>query len=148
IGIGSIAAQGSLTLARTNTIVTSWVGSHGDPYATSAQPTNAIHLGVGSSATLGGINAMFLGQTNAIFTDSITVGGVKSGGSAAAPARMAFAAVFTNSSPTAYFRGVNGVNSRIFLWGVGDTAIGGGGSSAQAFGNVDFSNGSIDALVD
>ncbi|TAK95942.1 MAG: hypothetical protein EPO07_14960, partial [Verrucomicrobia bacterium] len=88
-----------------------------------------------------------LGLTNAIFTDSITVGGVKGGGSAGSPARMAFAAVFTNSSPTAYLRGTGGATSRIFLWGVGDTAIN-SGSSAQCFGNVDLSNGSVDALVD
>jgi pectin methylesterase-like acyl-CoA thioesterase len=146
-GVGTVAAQGSLFLAKTNFISTAWVGVHSNPYGSSAQPTNAIQLGVGSSSTLGGINAMFLGLTNGIFTDSIGVGGVKSGGSAASPALMAFAPVFTNSSPTAYFRGISGNSSRIAQWGVGDTAIG-SGSSAQCFGKVDFSNGSIDALVD
>jgi len=146
-GVGTVAAQGSLYLAKTNTIITTWVGSHASPYSTTAQPTNAIQLGVGSSSTLGGINALFLGLTNAIFADSIGVGGVKAGGSAASPCRIAFAPIFTNSSPTAYFRGVNGPGSRIFLWGVGDTAIN-SGSSAQCFGNVDLSGGSVDALVD
>jgi pectin methylesterase-like acyl-CoA thioesterase len=144
-GVGTVAAQGSLFLARTNTITTAWVGNYSSPY--SITMTNAIQLGEGSSSTLGGINAMFLGLTNAIFTDSIGVGGIKSGGSATASSLIAFAPVFTNSSPTAYFRGINGSASRVSFWGVADTAVG-SGSSAQAFGKVDLSNGSVDALVD
>ena len=146
-GIGTVAAQGSLFLAKTNTITTAWVGNYSSPY--SVTMTNAIQLGEGSSSTLGsGLNAMFLGLTNGIFTDSIGVGGIKAGGSASGPTLVAFAPAFTNSSPTAYFRGINGANSRVSFWGVGDTATGGGGSSAQCYGKVDFSNGSVDALVD
>ncbi|HEY1718362.1 MAG TPA: pectinesterase family protein [Verrucomicrobiae bacterium] len=146
-GVGTAAAQGSLILARTNVIATSWVGNFSSPYS-STQMTNAIDLGIGSSSTLGsGLNSLFLGLTNAIFTDSINVGGVKSGGSATAPTLMAFVPAFTNNNPTAYFRGINGGTSRISHWGVGDTAIG-SGSSAAAFGKVDFSGGSVDAMVD
>ena len=146
-GIGTVAAQGSLILAKTNVITTSWVGNFSNPYS-STQMTNAIDLGIGSSSTLGsGLNAMFLGLTNGIFTDSINVGGVKGGGSAAAPTLMAFVPAFTNNNPTAYFRGINGNASRISHWGVGDTAIG-SGSSAADFGKVDFTGGSVDAMVD
>jgi pectin methylesterase-like acyl-CoA thioesterase len=145
-GIGTAAAQGSLFLAKSNYITTSWVGTFSSPYST--QMTNAIDIGIGSSSTLGsGLNSLFLGLTNAIFTDSINVGGVKSGGSATAPTLMAFVPAFTNSSPTAYFRGIGGNTSRISHWGVGDTAIG-SGSSAQAFGKVDFTGGSVDIMVD
>jgi pectin methylesterase-like acyl-CoA thioesterase len=145
-GIGTVAAQGSLILAKTNTITTAWVGNYSSPY--SVTMTNAIQLGEGSGSTLGsGLNTLYLGLTNGIFTDSIGVGGIKGGGSAALPTLVAFAPVFTNSSPTAYFRGINGPNSRVSYWGVGDTAVGGSGSSAQCYGKVDFSNGSVDALV-
>ena len=144
-GIGTVAAQGSLILAKTNTITTAWVGNYSSPY--SITMTNAIQLGEGSSSTLGsGLNALYLGLTNGIFTDSIGVGGIKAGGSASGPTLVAFAPAFTNSSPTAYFRGINGPSSRVSFWGVGDTAIG-SSSSAQCYGKVDFSNGSVDALV-
>jgi len=144
-GIGTTYAQGSLFLAKTNTITTAWVGNYSSPY--SVTMTNAIQLGEGSSQTLGGgLNAMFLGLTNGFFTDSIGVGGIKAGGSASGPNLIAFAPAFTNSSPTAYFRGINGPDSRVSFWGVGDTAVG-SSSSAQCYGKVDFSNGSVDALV-
>ncbi|HXT13681.1 MAG TPA: pectinesterase family protein [Candidatus Angelobacter sp.] len=145
LGIGSIAAQGSLMLAKTNLIMTSWVGNYSTPYSVTL--TNAIQLGEGSSSTLGGINAMFLGLTNAIFTDSIGVGGIKSGGSAGSPATIAFAPVFTNSSPALYVRGISGPNSRVTEWGVGDTAVS-GNSSAQCYGKVDLSGGTVDIMVD
>jgi len=144
-GVSTIAAQGSLMLGRTNVINTSWVGNYSTPYTVNV--TNAIQLGEGSSSTLGGINAFLLGLTNAIFTDSIGVAGIKAGGSASTSSTMAFVPAFTNSSPFAYFRGINGPDSRITSWSVGDTATS-GGSSAQCFGKVDFSNGSIDAMVD
>jgi len=144
-GIGTTYAQGSLFLAKTNTITTAWVGNYSSPYTVTM--TNAIQLGEGSSQTLGsGLNSMYLGLTNGIFTDSIGVGGIKGGGSAALPTLVAFAPAFTNSSPTAYFRGINGPNSRVSFWGVGDTAVG-SSSSAQCYGKVDLSNGSVDALV-
>ena len=75
-GVGSAAAQGSLMLGRTNVINTSWVGNYSTPYTVNV--TNAIQLGEGSASTLGGINAFFLGLTNAIFTDSIGIGGHQS----------------------------------------------------------------------
>jgi LEA14-like dessication related protein len=144
-GIGASAAQGQLFLARTNYISTAWVGNYASPY--SMTQTNAIQLGEGSSSTLGGINGLFLGQSNAFFTDSIGVGGIKAGGTASGCSVMAFAQVFTNSSPTAYFRGIGGDASPITYWGVGDTAVG-SSSSARCFGRADFSYGSVDALVD
>jgi pectin methylesterase-like acyl-CoA thioesterase len=145
-GIGTVAAQGSLILAKTNTIKTAWVGNYSSPY--SVTMTNAIQLGEGSSSTLGtGLNALYLGLTNGIYTDSIGVGGIKGGGSASGPNLVAFAPAFTNSSPTAYFRGINGPTSRVIYWGVGDTAVS-SSSTAQCYGKVDLSNGSVDALVD
>lgn len=139
-GIGTIGAEGELLLAKTNVITTSWVGNYGPNDPTTAV-TNAIQLGVGSSSTLGN-NYFYLGQTNAIFTDSIGVGGVKAGNSST----FAFNPVFTNSGPVAYFRGING-NGRITHWSIGDNA-GTGASSAASQGIVDFNNGTLDAMVD
>jgi pectin methylesterase-like acyl-CoA thioesterase len=144
-GVTTVAAQGSLTLAKTNTITTTWVGNHSNPYGVTI--TNAIQLAIGGSSTLGGINTLLLGITNALFTDSIGVGGPKAGGSLTAENLIAFAPVFTNSNPALFLRGVSGNSSRVALWGIGDAAIG-SSSGSQCFGKVDLSNGSVDALVD
>jgi pectin methylesterase-like acyl-CoA thioesterase len=138
-GIGAVAAEGELMLAKTNVITTSWVGNYGgnDP---TVPVTNAFHMGVGNGGTLGN-NYCYLGLTNTFFVDSIGVGGVK-GGTAST---FAFNPVFTNSTPSAYFRGING-NARVTQWSIGDNA-GTGGSSASTQGIVDFGNGTVDAMV-
>jgi autotransporter-associated beta strand protein len=82
-----------------------------------------------------------LGQTNALFCDSIVVGRGKC--DSATPS-MIFNGTFT--SPTAYFRGTNGT-PRVSSWVIGD-GFGGHSSTAFAYGTCDFTGGSVDALVD
>lgn len=138
-GIGTVAAEGELALAKTNIITNSWVGNYGGNDPTVAI-TNGIQLGVGSSSTLAN-NYFYLGLSNAIYADSIGIGGIKAGNSST----MAFNPVFTNSSPTAYFGGING-NARITQWSIGDNG-GTGASSAACQGIVDFGNGTVNAMV-
>lgn len=138
-GIGTVGAQGELMLAKTNVITTAWMGNYGGNDPTVAV-TNAFQMGVGSSATLGN-NFCYLGLTNGFFVDSIGIAGIKGGNGST----LAFNPVFTNSSPTAYFRGING-NTRVTQWCIGDSA-GTGSSSASSQGIVDFGNGTVDAMV-
>src|SRR5262249_43258048 len=86
----------------------------------------------------GGQNYLYLGQTTAIFADSITVARQK------ATATMTFNPAFPD--PVAYFRGSDGV-SRVATWNIGDNSPQ-SSSSSSTRGTNDFSAGSVDALVD
>ena len=116
-------ATGSLFLAHTNTIFTS-----GSPGICAAD----------NNSNNGGQNFIYLGQTNAIFTDSITIARQKG------TATLRFNPAFANSS--AYFRASDGV-SRISIWNIADNSAQ-STSSSSSIGTNDFSGGSIDALVD
>jgi autotransporter-associated beta strand protein len=116
-------ATGTLFLARTNTIFTS-----GSPGICAAD----------NNSNNGGQNFIYLGQTNAIFTDSITIARQKG------TATLRFNPVFPNSS--AFFRGSDGV-SRVSTWNIADNSAQ-STSSSSSIGTNDFSGGSIDALVD
>jgi pectin methylesterase-like acyl-CoA thioesterase len=129
-------ATGTLKLARTNTIATWFSGSA--ITATPATPTNSIDVG-SDNGNAGGVNFLFLGQTNAFFIDSIGVGSLKT------TASMLFNSAFAN--PAAYFRGTNGDSSRVRFWTIGDMSSS-GSSSSQAAGTNDFSGGTVDLLVD
>ena len=117
-------ATGTLYLGQTNTITVS-----------GASP--AICAGDNSNNG-GGQDFIYLGQSNSIFADSITIGRRKSA------ATLAFNSHFIN--PSAYFRGSDGV-SRVASWTIGDASSLGGSSTTTA-GTNDFSLGSIDASVD
>src|SRR5207237_1337048 len=99
-------------------------------------PTNALEIGA-DNGNAGGANFLFLGQSNAIFAESIGVGKLKTTSS------MLFNPGF--ASPVAYFRGLNG--DRVKFWSIGDMASS-GSSSANANGTNDFTGGSVDALID
>lgn len=114
--------------------------------------TNSINLTAGSTAPqidIGdntqangaqGLSSMLvLGQTNAIFADSIAVG---SGKTDTTGAFIAFNSSLT--SPSAVFRGTNGSGSRVGTWTIGNAAA---GKASQAVGTCDFSLGTVDALV-
>ncbi|MFO1487526.1 MAG: pectinesterase family protein [Verrucomicrobiota bacterium] len=136
---GSALAQnatGTLRLGQTNTITTSFVGS--PITANFATPTNSIEVG-SDNGNAGGVNFLYLGQTNAIFTDSIGVGLCKS------TASLLFNTNLNN--PFAYVRGASGANSRVRFWTVGDMSSS-GSSSAIANGTNDFTAGTVDILVD
>jgi pectin methylesterase-like acyl-CoA thioesterase len=141
-GLATAAGQGTLYLAKTNTITTAWVGDYSQPYVVNV--TNAIDIGKGNAGNIGA-NYLYLGKTNGIFTDSIGVGRVKDTTSPGGV--LSFNPVFTNSNPTAYFRGISGNASRVTSWGIGDNAQN-SSSSATTIGNVDFSCGTVDVLVD
>jgi autotransporter-associated beta strand protein len=123
-------SSGVLNLARTNFI--------------SLTPGSAApQVDVGDNSQAQGSptipSVLRLGQTNAIFADSIAVGRGKTDGTGAS---MVFNSAFT--SPTAYFRGTNGNSSRVGTWSIGD---GFGSRTYFVFGTCDFSGGTVDALI-
>jgi hypothetical protein len=129
--------KGFLFLARTNVI--NVIGNTPRAYGNEGQIEIGENLGNGSNVQV----PMYLGIMNTINVNSITVGGDKQGSGAL----LAFNPVFTNAAPIASFRGTNGPSSRVSIWKVGDNSnqtTSGSGCS----GTVDFSNGSLDAMVD
>jgi len=116
-------ATGTLYLAETNLITAS--GSPG------------ILVGDNHSNN-GGPNFVYLGWTNAIFADGITIARQKSA------ATFAINPGFPNAF--AYFRAADG-SSRIANWDIADNSLQ-SSSSSSARGTNDFSNGTVDALVD
>lgn len=134
VGVDTVTkgASGTLNLALTN-IITMAAGSEAPQIdiGDNSQP---------SGATGYNLDVLQLGQTNAIYCDSIEVG----------RSRTVHSTMFFNSalvSPTAYFRGTNGNSSRVGTWYVGD----GGTGKVNGFicnGTNDFSLGTVDAMVD
>jgi hypothetical protein len=100
-------ACGVLNLAKTNKI-TATIGS--------AAPQIDVGDNSQATATPGLASVLLLGQTNAIFADSIAVGRGKTV-SPCGP-MMQFNSAFAN--PVAWFRGTNGNASRVSLWSIGD----------------------------
>jgi polygalacturonase len=141
-GTGNQRCLGALYLAKTNVIRLNYAV----PLATylAANATNALELSRNPANNAGGISFLYLGRTNAFYVDSIGVGRDKA--SATAAGWLGFNPAFTNSKPTAYFRGTGGDSSRVTWWGIGD--MNASGSSLQvSVGTSDFSNGTVDALV-
>jgi autotransporter-associated beta strand protein len=116
-------ATGTLFLGRTNTVFTS-----GSPGICAAD----------NNSNNGGQNFIYLGQTNAIFTDSITIARQKG------TATLRFNPAFPNSF--AFFRAFDGV-SRINTWNIADNSAQ-STSSSTSIGTNDFSGGNVDALID
>ena len=151
LGVGSIhfpvaVAQrnsGILYLARTNIITLGLTDTLAN-YSTLANRTNAIEVAyVGAGNNAGVQSFIYLGQTNAIYADSLGIG--RSKASAGSAATLTFNSAFAN--PTAYFRGVGGASSRVTWWSIGDMADS-ASSAQQSVGTNDFSLGTVDALVD
>ena len=119
-----VRATGTLYLGKTSTI-----------FASGAYP----QICVGDNpANGGGENYLYLGQTNFIYVNSITIGREKANG------LLAFSSRFTNS--TALFRNVDGM-SPMNSWSIGDNSAQ-SVSSSSSTGTCDFSLGRVDALVD
>jgi hypothetical protein len=143
VGVGSVGftsilqPAGTVYMARTNTITVS-AGNGGSDSA-----LVALDIGdAGDAEILFGdhtSSALFLGETNAIFADFIDVGRQWASGS------MAFNPFVTNAKPAAYIRGAS--TGAVSRWNIGDGAGNllplGGGS-----GTVNFTGGTVDALVD
>jgi hypothetical protein len=94
----------------------------------------------GGAFTLPG-NTLNLGLTNALYFDSANIGSKK-----ATNALVRFNPIFTNANPAVYIRDTNGPTSRVSLWTVGNVN---GETTVPVFnsGTVDFSGGTLDALV-
>ena len=128
-------ASGVLNMARTNTIT--------------AAGAIAPQIDVGDNSQAQGTPAvasvLLLGQTNALFADSIAVGRGKTDGPLGGGSwpTMLFNSAF--SSPSAYFRGSSGGASRVGTWFIGD---GYGARTYYTYGTCDFSLGTVNALVD
>lgn len=129
-------ATGTLKLAQTNVITATFIGTA--ITANVATPTNSIQIG-SDNGNAGGVNFLFLGQSNQFFIDSIGVGCLKT------TASMLFNSGLNN--PVAYFRGTNGASSRIRFWTIADMSSS-GSSSANCNGTNDFTGGTVDILVD
>ena len=129
-------ATGTIKLAQTNVITTSLSGSSIN--ALTSTPTNSITVG-SDNGNAGGVDFLFLGQSNEFFIDSIGVGTLKT------TASMLFNTGL--SSPVAYFRGTNGPGSRVRFWTIADMSST-GSSSGSSNGTNDFTGGTVDALID
>jgi len=133
VEIGTLGAlarpSGTLYLARTNML-------------TASGPSPAIQLG-GQGGVAGGNGGngsfLYLGLTNAIFANGISVATVKQGGCS-----MLFNPAFTNANPTAYFRNADGV-SPVPAWSIADSESAGG--TINTSGTNDFTGGTVNALV-
>jgi pectin methylesterase-like acyl-CoA thioesterase len=146
VGYANTVAQrnsGTLYLAKTNLITLSLAHPLAT-YVTAGATTNALEMvQVGAGNNAGVLSTIFLGQTNAIFVDSLGIGRSKASTTSAATIR--FNPNFT--SPSAYFRGIAGDASRVTWWSLGDMS--GFASSAQhAVGTNNFSGGTVNALVE
>jgi hypothetical protein len=115
---------GTLYLARTNSIVAS-----GTPGICAAD----------SGSNGGSASYLYLGIENEIDADTITIGRQKSS------ATLSFNPAFTNSSPEIILRGAG--PDRVATLAIGDNS-GQSVSSSPSSGVVDFSGGTVDALVD
>src|SRR6266478_1008315 len=123
VGPSIARPAGTLILAKTNVITASGAAA-------------AILLGDGGSN--GGTGIMQLGQTNAIFADTIVVSGQKSSGGL-----LAFNPSFV--TPTAYFRGAS-VN-RVSTITISDQSALNTATTSSS-GTMDLSGGTVDAMVD
>lgn len=124
---------GALYLAKTNVIVTTGTSpqiSLGD------QPSNGV--GANNDPTLEE-SFLYLGLTNAIFADSMTIGRQKSSGA------IVFNPVFTNgATPSVVIRGA--ASARVANFNVSDQSPL-GSSNQRSLGLVDFTGGTVDAMI-
>jgi fibronectin-binding autotransporter adhesin len=130
--------RGILYLAKTNVI--NCIGNAPHAYGNEGQIEVGENLGNGANTAI----PMYLGIMNTIAVNTITIGGDKQGSGAL----LAFNPVFTNASlaPTAVFYGTNGSSSRVGTWRVGDNSNQ-STTGTSTSGTADFSNGSLNALV-
>jgi pectin methylesterase-like acyl-CoA thioesterase len=157
----SATPNGVLRLAKTNFIATSFAGGTGGSTVNAGftswtnvygsglghEIVEAIEVGNGADTSISGTSSgILLGLANTFNIDSIGVGKSKSAQSSARQF-LTFNPVFTNSGPSATFRGTNGGSSRVAFWSIGDNATS-GNSSTTASGLVDFTGGTVDARVD
>ena len=100
---------------------------------------SAPAIDVGDASSNGGTSHLYLGQTNAIFSDTITVAHSK------AVATFAFNPALTGSNPALTLNG--NTNARISILAVGDFLTQ-ATSASTTIGLVDLTGGTVSALVD
>jgi len=133
---------GLLFLAKT-TLITLATSAPLATYQTTAGQSAAIELSHNPGNNAGILSILYLGQTNALFIDSISAGRTKA--SATSAGNVQFNPAFPNS--VAYFRGVGGPGSRVTWWSIADMCT--AASSAQvSIGTNNFTGGTIDARID
>ena len=92
---------------------------------------------------------MYLGQMNTIFVDSAS-GLARTKTTAVRPPSLGLDGLQSGHHEQSirwpHFRGVNGPASRVTWWAVGDGSASGSSSNGGA-GTNDFSNGTVDALI-
>lgn len=144
VGVGSVGftsifePAGTVYLAQTNNITVTAGNGNSDSTLVALDIGDAgdaeTQAGFGNNKT----STLFLGETNAIFSDYIDVGRQWASGA------ILFNPAVTNASPTVYIRGASA--NAVLSWNIGDGAgnqlTGGGGS-----GTNDFTGGTINALV-
>ena len=144
VGVGSVGfasilePAGTVYLAQTNNITVTAGNGNSDSTLVALDIGDAsdaeTQAGFGNNKT----SILFLGETNAIFTDYIDVGRQWASGA------ILFNPAVTNASPTVYIRGASA--NAVLNWNIGDGAgnqlTSGGGS-----GTNDFTGGTINALV-
>ncbi len=128
--LGVARAEGALYLAKTNFITLS--GSAPQIYAGYNNGNNN-----GNNT----FSYIFLGQSNVLAVNSITIGADKNA------AVMAFNPAITNGNPVAVFRGGGGGTSRVSSWTLGNNSAQ-TSTGSTSVGTNDFSNGYLDAMVD
>ncbi len=145
VGVGSVGPTtvlqpvGTVYLAQTNTITASSGTGAGDSSLVALDVGDA---GDGETAAGYGNNmpsSLYLGQTNAIFADYISVGRQWASGG------IFFNPAFTNANPTVFIGGASA--GAVASWNIGDgvaNALTSGGGS----GTNDFTGGTVNALVD
>jgi len=116
--------SGALYLAGTNTI-----------RVNGAAPA----VEVGDSVSNGGTNFLYLGQTNTIFADSITIAHSK------ATATLAFNPALAGSNPTLTLNG--NTKARVGLLAIGDFSAQ-SGSGSTTLGTANLAGGTVNVLVD
>lgn len=127
---------GTLLLAKTNVIV----ASSGTVPALSVGDNPSNGAGGNADPTLL-TSVLYLGKTNSIFADTVTIGRQKSAG------MLAFNPLFTNGAvPAVYIRGFTG--SRVTDFSIGDHSALAQSSNQRSAGSVDITGGSVDALLD
>ena len=94
---------------------------------------------VGDSINNGATNYMYLGQTNAIFADSMTIAHSK------ATSTLQFNPALAGSNPVLYLNG--NTNSRVGVLAIGDFSAQSTSSSTTS-GNMNLSGGTVNAQVD
>jgi len=126
-------AEGNLFFAKTNNITLS-----------GSAPQFYVGFNNGNNNGNNNFPVIYLGQANAFNLDSITISADKQGNPAS---RLSFNPVFTNNNPIAVFRGSSGGSSRVSAWIQGNNS-GQSTTSSTSDGVVDFSYGTLDAMVD